>query len=408
MAGLIALILRGNCTFESKLTNAQTAGAVGAVVYAAPDSPEAIPMSVGAAVLPAMMVSNPDGNTIGQAIANQSSPVLTMNFSLSSTPVPANRLTDFTGAGPNVDLGIKPDLVAVGQNIYTATQTYDPKGDLYNTSGYELVDGTSFSAPLVAGAAALLKAARPGLTVDQYRSLLINSAAAVQNHTGQAAPVQQGGAGLMDVNAAMLSTITAYPVSLSFGAGDGNPQTTRWLTIGNLGTADDTYTVSFSAASGTVTPSSPSQNVTVAAGSTTDLPISFNSSGLTPGSYEGAVTITANSTGKQINVPYWYGATSLNPAKVVVLDSISSGRQGSVQIDAVEFRVVDAAGVPITAILPQVSVVSGGGSVRAINTRDANSPGVFGLDLRLGLLAGPNVFEITAGTASLQISITGQ
>ena len=35
LAGTIALILRGNCTFETKLNNAQNAGAIGAVVYAA-------------------------------------------------------------------------------------------------------------------------------------------------------------------------------------------------------------------------------------------------------------------------------------------------------------------------------------------------------------------------------------
>ena len=49
----VALILRGTCTFEVKLNNAQTAGATAALVYATAASPDAFTMSVGAATLPA-------------------------------------------------------------------------------------------------------------------------------------------------------------------------------------------------------------------------------------------------------------------------------------------------------------------------------------------------------------------
>src|SRR5574340_336212 len=226
----IALILRGTCTFEAKLLNARQAGAQAALVYAAADSPDPVAMAVGSATLPAEMIAYADGASIKQALAGQSGLVATLSFTLSAVPVTANRLMDFSAAGPNVDTGIKPDLTAVGADIYVATQTLDENGDMYDPSGYVMVDGTSFSAPLVAGAAALIKSARPGLTVDQYRSLLINTAVAVQTRSGDVPGVQQAGAGLLGADAAIRSTVTAYPVSLSFGSGEPDAQVSRNLT----------------------------------------------------------------------------------------------------------------------------------------------------------------------------------
>ena len=136
LQGKVALILRGTCTFETKLTNAQLAGAVGAVVYATVESPNPIGMSVGASTLPAEMVSNADGTAIQQVIAGQSTVMATLKFTLGAVPTVANKVADFSAAGPNVDLGIKPDLMAVGGNIYVATQKLDPNGAMYDATGY--------------------------------------------------------------------------------------------------------------------------------------------------------------------------------------------------------------------------------------------------------------------------------
>jgi subtilisin family serine protease len=138
---------------------------------------DAITMDVGAQTLPAMMVSYGDGISIKNQLAAHSSETATLDFSRQAFSVDPDKLADFSAKGPNVDGSIKPDMVAVGMYVYTAAQKFDSKGDLYDASGYSLVDGTSFSSPIVAGAAALLKEARPGLTVAQYRSLLVNTAA---------------------------------------------------------------------------------------------------------------------------------------------------------------------------------------------------------------------------------------
>ncbi|MDQ6675814.1 MAG: S8 family serine peptidase, partial [Acidobacteriota bacterium] len=191
LSNRVALILRGACTFETKLNNAAKAGASGALIYAAANAPGAIHITVGSAQLPAEMIGNADGITLKQALAAGSISAVTLTFTLSPVSIDPSQTATFSAAGPNVDSSIKPDLVAVGENYYVATQTFDPGGEMYSPSGYIVVSGTSFSAPTTAGAAALLKAARPGLTVAQYRSLLINSATPVNAKLGVAATVQQ-------------------------------------------------------------------------------------------------------------------------------------------------------------------------------------------------------------------------
>ena len=66
------------------------------------------------------------------------------------------------------------DLAAPGEQVATAVPlAYDPD---QNGDGYALLDGTSFAAPIVAGAATWVAAARPKLTVDQLANVIKLSA----------------------------------------------------------------------------------------------------------------------------------------------------------------------------------------------------------------------------------------
>jgi minor extracellular serine protease Vpr len=299
-------------------------------------------------------------------------------------------------------IGLKPDITAVGGGIYVATQTLDPNGDMYDPSGYVLVDGTSFSAPLVAGAAALIKSARPGLSVDQYRSLLINSAATAQTHSGETPGIQQAGAGLLDTNAALHSTVTAYPASLNLGAGN------RILTLTNLAAAQETFTIAATPQSGEATPAVASSTVELSAGSSVGLPVSWNAGGQAPGTYQGVLTITGTSSGTRIHVPYWYAVMTDVPAHITILDSTASGRRGSVQRQAVLFRITDVSGLNLAGAQPVVTAVSGGGMARGVVSYDSDVPGMFGVDVQLGPVAGANVFRIQAGDVTAEVSITAQ
>jgi subtilisin family serine protease len=398
LTGKIALILRGTCTFTVKLTNAQRAGAVAAVVYAAENAPDAFGMSVGTATLPAEAVSNADGVAIKQAIAANSTLSATLHFTLSAVAAVGNRITDFSAAGPSVDRSIKPDLMAVGGNFYTATQTLDGTGDMYDPSGYILVDGTSFSTPIVAGAAALIKAARPGLTVDQYRSLLIATASLAQSQTGGSATIQQTGGGLLDASAALNTTATAYPVSLSFGAGGPTVNAESKLTITNVGSSDDTFTITVAPRNHGPAPSVATNTVTVASGRTTDVPVSWSASGLEGGTYEGTINIVSASSGTQLHVPYWYASTT-GPAHINILDSSTSGRRV-----VIYFRVTDASGVALTDETPDVSVLSGTGTVRSIVSIDRQIPGVFQLTVQLGR-GTSTTYRIKAGDVFTDLTL---
>jgi len=313
-------------------------------------------------------------------------------------PTTAGRLTDFGSSGPSVDLGIKPDLVAVGETVYTATQSLDYYADMYDDSGYIVVNGTSFSSPMVAGAAALIKAARPGLTVDNYRSLIINSSTPnVTPLTGERATIQQTGAGMLNVLAALNSTVAAYPTSLSFGRAKSVDQTVT-LKITNLGAAKDTFTLAHDARAGSLAPTLPADPVEIEAGSTLEVPVAFTAAEPEAGLHEGYLTVTSTASSTVARVPYWFSSTSDVPAAISFIDYPSSGR------GTIYFRVLDTSGAALTGLEPEVSA-SSGGRVGLVVSYDSDVPGLYGFTAIPANSLNATTFTITAGEVTRKIAI---
>jgi hypothetical protein len=408
LSGAIALILRGTCTFEVKLDNAQQAGAVAALVYTYPSSPNAITMAVGAATLPAEMASSQDGLSIKQLAAT---PVqATMSFTLTPTAIDPNSIAPFSSSGPSVDLSIKPDLLAVGENIYVAAETNDPTGELYNLQGYVVSQGTSYSAPLVSGAAAVLKAARPGFTPLEYKSLLVNSAAPAFPAPDQAQSVENAGAGVLDLNAAMLAPLAVYPASIGFGVGSGTDQLSATVRLSNLGYSGDTFQISVLPSGSAPAPVPSTNSVQLDSDTYFDVPFSFTASGLGPGEYEGFIAIQGTISGSVARIPYWYGVGPSTPAHITILDIPGTPpAAGSLVDNAILFRITDAAGIVVSAVNPTVTVSSGGGNALMVNWLDAYYPGVWGVNIRMGPTSGAaNVFTIAAGSLTQTVTITAQ
>lgn len=402
LKGDIALILRGTCTFEIKLNYAQQAGAVAALIYTYASSPDAITMSVGTATLPAEMVDNADGLAIKKLVASPAP--ATMSFAQSAFSTDPNVIAAFSSLGPNVDLAIKPELLAVGENFYTAGQTTDAAGELYNAAGYVISQGTSYSTPLVTGAAAALKAARPGLTPLEYKSLLVNSAAPA--FTGQAQPVQSSGAGVLDLNAAVFATLAANPSTVSFGVGPGAAPFLTTVRLSNLGYLNDTFQVSVAPAAGSPAPVPATTTVQLNAGTYFDLSFTMTVSGLLPGHYEGFIEIQGSHSATVTRIPYWYGVASSTPAYINVLYAVSQANAGAESDNAILFRVTDASGIVPTGVTPTVTVTSGTGSVLSVNSQDAYYPGVWSANVRMGAAAGSsNVFQIQAGSLTQSVTI---
>ena len=99
------------------------------------------------------------------------------------------------------------------------------------------MQGTSFAAAFVAGAAALVKPAHPSYTAAQVKSALANSAAPALLDGNAPARSIATGAGRLNIPAAMASSLTVAPVSVSFGAVTGGLGSPRTVNITNTGSA---------------------------------------------------------------------------------------------------------------------------------------------------------------------------
>jgi hypothetical protein len=84
---------------RGKLNNAQTAGAIGALVYTVETDPDPFTMGVSAATLPASMVSYSSGADIQQRLTQNPSLNATLSFTLGPVWTSADGLVAFSSQG---------------------------------------------------------------------------------------------------------------------------------------------------------------------------------------------------------------------------------------------------------------------------------------------------------------------
>ena len=424
--GQIVLIARGTCSFEMKLNDAQAGGAIGAIIYAAASAPAIFSASAGAATLPLVTVSNSDGLSIKAAVtAATSTPTVTVLFNGVSYPESFNTLGSFSSQGPNFDLTIKPDLSAVGTDVYMATESLDPTGGLYAKSGFTSAAGTSFSAPIVAGAVAVVRGFRPGLTVDQYRSLIINGASPfARTGDGWIERVQRTGTGFLNLNNALQDTVTSFPTSLSFGVGNGTlggaaTGDFNELTLTNVGKVADTFAVSAIPYDSAPAPQFGTDSTGNTAGSTLSVTMAPGQSKtvyvfwttkrpLSAGEYQGLISVQAGKSTASSFVPYWYGVPPYVPFSFFSLNGLpASDTVGTVE--NLYFRVTDTIGYPITdnaTLAFQSLVQSGGGAIALSNT--LYFPNLRLIQFKLGPNPGTNSFVFAFGNLGpFGVTITG-
>ena len=407
--GQVALILRGVCTFEDKLNNAKAGGAIAAIIYTDALRPDAFGPSVGAATLPAVLVSFGDGTAIKAAAAKAPAVTATLPFKPTSFPQDPRLLTSFSSKGPTWEFRIKPDLAAAGSDIYTAAQSVDDEGESYSKVGYQVIDGTSFASPIVAGAAAVLRAARPGLTIDQYNSLLINGATPLFRNGGPIVErVQQTGTGVLNLEAALRNTVTVFPTSLTFGVGSGVMAGARsghynQLAVTNIGKVTDTFKIrsiaydsapalEFSASPGNLEPQA-NYEMTLTPGQTKTV-YAYWTARLPRGVYQGQILVEGTSTA--VLTPYWYAAPSLIPRDVLELNPPdSTARPGSTLL--LYLRVMDETGYPLTADanLRFAGTASTGATIELMP--GVIFPNLRAVRLRLAPAARSNSFQFTFG-----------
>lgn len=101
---------------------------------------------------------------------------------------------------------LKPELMAPGVSVPTSEPGRTDEGEVR----YGTVSGTSVSAAVAAGAAAVLAEARPRATAAGLRGLLVGSARAPGDATTSRA-------GMLDLQAAVQQEVVAHPAAVSFG-----------------------------------------------------------------------------------------------------------------------------------------------------------------------------------------------
>ncbi|MDF1521388.1 MAG: S8 family serine peptidase [Trueperaceae bacterium] len=223
-AGLVVLVTRGACAFSEKYERAVAAGAVGVIIENNADAN--FSGTLGGTYGPefGVSVSGVDGAFIKTLVGGDPAPFVTWTDLEVVNANPTSFLASaFSSYGLAPDLGLKPDVAAPGGFI---TSTYIdgalPDG-ASGTPSYAVLSGTSMASPQVAGAVALLLQTRPDLEPERIRDALQNSADpflpwSLNPGLGFALEsVHRQGAGLIQVDSAILSANYAVPAKLSLG-----------------------------------------------------------------------------------------------------------------------------------------------------------------------------------------------
>ena len=166
--GAIAVVRRGTCSFTIKADFAKAAGAVAVVI--ANNAAGGIIPSVPGTTIPVFGMPQADANLLRDFVAANPTATAGVQYPPLVLPNVADALGAFSSRGPagTFDL-VKPDVTAPGVSILaviagTTITGFENAVDLYN--------GTSMASPHQAGAAGLIRQARPTWSVPEIKSAL--------------------------------------------------------------------------------------------------------------------------------------------------------------------------------------------------------------------------------------------
>ncbi len=183
--GKIALVRRGDNTFEQKAAVAKEKGAIACIIYNNVEGD--IVMSMGKTDhIPTISISKSDG----ELLAKHSSGTITLSNSFKAGPF----ISDFSSWGPTPSLELKPEITAHGGNIKSAV----------HGGGYDEMSGTSMATPNLCGAVVLIRQylkekypqKSPVEITTLANQLMMSTATIALNEEGKPYSPRKQGAGL--------------------------------------------------------------------------------------------------------------------------------------------------------------------------------------------------------------------
>ncbi|QKI83195.1 S8 family serine peptidase [Kroppenstedtia eburnea] len=286
LTGKIAVIKRGDCSFTDKAFNAQQKGAAGVIIANnVPGDPSGMSLEEKVTI-PAVMVSQPDGEWIMKG--SEGSAVLDPAGLEEFDSENGKTLAAFSSRGPTINYTLKPDVAAVGVNVYSSVVG----------GGLASMNGTSMSAPHVAGAVALLKHARPDWTSQEIKAALIGTGTDIKG--GPTLPLEVGG-GVIDVANALNTPAMSSPASLSFGLVKKGDKKKIEVTLKNTSNAKKLkYKLS-----GDKDVDLSKKSLNLKKGESGKFTVTVEGKGKADTDYQGYINIKADN-GKSIRIPYHF------------------------------------------------------------------------------------------------------
>ncbi|MDT8860437.1 S8 family serine peptidase [Alkalihalobacillus sp. MEB130] len=200
--GKIAIVKRGMIPFSEKAKLALDNGAKALLIYNNLQGSFVGAVEQGMK-LPVVSISKEDGEWLVEQLEGSKD----RQYARTIYRNEEDFIAPFSSRGPVTQTWeVKPDLVAPGVSIDSTV----PKG-------YLGLNGTSMSAPHVAGAAALVKQAHPDWNPEQIKAALMNTAKKLINDEGEPYYPYEQGAGRLQVDKAIEAKTLAYPGAVTFG-----------------------------------------------------------------------------------------------------------------------------------------------------------------------------------------------
>jgi len=232
LAGMIVLVDRGTCSFSLKIANIAAAGGrLGIIGLITPDAPFGGAFGGGVQTIPGYMISQADANLLRTNTAS-------VRFDPANMAELAGSLASTSSRGPRFDDSfIKPEIGAPGASVSAMSGSF---------TGTAAFGGTSGAAPMVSGAAALLKGERPHLSVAELKQILVNTAeteifqpsSSASVLPDQLAPITRIGGGEVRADRALLAPVIVTDVS-----GDKSSKLNAGLSFGYLDASKPTHTL---------------------------------------------------------------------------------------------------------------------------------------------------------------------